>query len=46
MLPKNGQVVEKNGFMYRMMKIYDVESYLKLNFFQKYAFWLFLHYQK
>ena len=38
MLPKNGQVVEKNGFMYWMMKIYDVKSHLKLKFFKNMHF--------
>ena len=36
MLPKNDQVVEKNGFGYWIMKIYNVKSHLK--FFQKIAF--------
>jgi hypothetical protein len=36
MLPKNGQVVEKNDFM--LMKIYDVKSHLKLKFFKNMHF--------
>ena len=38
MLPKNVQVVEKDGSMYWMMKIYDVKSHLKLNFFKNMHF--------
>ena len=38
MLPKNDQVVEKNYFRYRILKIYDVKSHLKLKFFKNMYF--------
>ena len=34
MLPKNDKVVEKNDFLYWILKIYDIKSHLKIKLFK------------